>query len=402
MKIFVLSAVYPARYSPKGTTPVVHYFAKEWVALGHEVHVFHTASCFPTLYYILGRPFKKLLDSKLGHLIPTNAPEEYDEVRDGVKISHINIKKGKPHAKFSHTKIYRTFEAICMRVEEEGVPDCFVGHWDNPQLELLNLLKEKFKKPVCLVYHCNEFSYLSKLYGSRTELLVNGIDLVGFRNITAQLNYESLFGKPKHSFICASGVSRQFVEAGRHYTHPFGTVHKFTFVGGLISRKHPVAVIEALALSYKDEPFKITYIGDGNEKEHIQNVFDECHCAGNLTFTGLIPRDEIIGFLKQTDVFVMISKGEIFGLVYLEAMALGCITIASRNEGIDGIIEDGVNGFLCDAGDANELVSIVDKIRKMQPEELTEMSNKAKKTAQEYSDVNVAIKYINELEKLEV
>ena len=42
----------------------------------------------------------------------------------------------------------------------------------------------------------------------------------------------------------------------------------------------------------------------------------------------------------------MISQGEAFGLVYLEAMARGCITIASRGEGFDGIIKDGINGFL--------------------------------------------------------
>ena len=36
---------------------------------------------------------------------------------------------------------------------------------------------------------------------------------------------------------------------------------------------------------------------------------------------------------------------EAYGLVYLEAMARGCITIASRDEGFDGVIKDGINGF---------------------------------------------------------
>lgn len=41
----------------------------------------------------------------------------------------------------------------------------------------------------------------------------------------------------------------------------------------------------------------------------------------------------------------MISRNETFGVVYLEAMAAGCITIASRNVGYDGIIVDRVNGI---------------------------------------------------------
>ncbi|OQA53633.1 MAG: UDP-D-galactose:(glucosyl)lipopolysaccharide-1,6-D-galactosyltransferase [Candidatus Omnitrophica bacterium ADurb.Bin292] len=90
----------------------------------------------------------------------------------------------------------------------------------------------------------------------------------------------------------------------------------------------------------------------------------------------------------------MISESEILGLAYLEAMALGIIPIGSRNEGIDGIIVDGVNGFLCEAGNAEELASIMIKIRKMSREKLNAMSAKAKRTAVAFSDYNVAKQYI--------
>ena len=50
--------------------------------------------------------------------------------------------------------------------------------------------------------------------------------------------------------------------------------------------------------------------------------------------------------MKDADVFIMLSKPETYGLVYVEAMANGCITVASRGEGFDGIIENGKNGFL--------------------------------------------------------
>ena len=63
MKINILSSVYPSDNAPKGTTPVVHYFAKEWVVNGHQVHVFHTESAFPKVYYIIGKLFKKALDT---------------------------------------------------------------------------------------------------------------------------------------------------------------------------------------------------------------------------------------------------------------------------------------------------------------------------------------------------
>lgn len=400
MKIFLLSAVYPANFSSMGTTPVIHYFAKEWADMGNNVHVFHTASCFPQLFYVLGKPVKKILDTKLGHVMPIQAPVEYEEEKDGVIITHLKLKKAKPHGRYSQKQIKLAFLKISSHVEKEGVPDCFVGHWDNPQLELLNLLKAKYQRPVCIVYHSNVFKYLYDIYGKDTENLVKNIDLVGFRNITAQEEYTKLFGAPSKTFIAASGVSKPFIEAGNSFERKIEDIEKFAFVGSLIGRKYPIAVIEALSKSFIDTPFYMTYIGEGKDKSIIQQYYNEHGCKGSLIFTGRIPRNEVIDYLKNTDVFVMISKGEIFGLVYLEAMALGCITIAARHEGVDGIIKDGENGFLCEAGNADELASIITKIRGLSKEELNSISAKAKETANAYTDVVVAERYIQNLKNL--
>ena len=264
-------------------------------------------------------------------------------------------------------------------------------------LELLHLLKESFHRPTCIVYHSNQFAQLFGLYGKETISLVNDIDLVGFRNTTAQADYERHFGKPSHSFIAASGVSRPFLEAGLCYAKDIRKVERFAYVGALISRKYPTIIISALSQSFPNEPFEITYVGEGDARQQIVHLFEKNKCQGKLVFTGRIPRDKVIQYLKWADVFVMVSKRELFGLVYLEAMALGCITIAARNEGIDGIIEDGVDGFLCEAGNTEELASIITRIREMSPEALMDISQKAQKKANDYSDVKVAERYIEAL-----
>ena len=93
-------------------------------------------------------------------------------------------------------------------------------------------------------------------------------------------------------------------------------------------------------------------------------------------------------------VLLMAHLYVVFGLVYLEAMSRGCITIAARNEGMEGIIENGVNGFLCGAGDAEELASIIRHINSLSAVEKQSISDKAKKKATELSDYNVAKRYI--------
>ena len=93
----------------------------------------------------------------------------------------------------------------------------------------------------------------------------------------------------------------------------------------------------------------------------------------------------------------MISEGEAYGLVYLEAMARGCITIASRDEGFDGVIVDGVNGFLCKAGDAGELAAIIRKINAMPPEQKRKISLNAWETAKGLTDYLAAKRYIEDV-----
>ena len=57
MKILILTSEYP---NPNSTfdTPVVHYYTKEWVKLGHEVRVIHFRSVFPSVFYFFSKTFK--------------------------------------------------------------------------------------------------------------------------------------------------------------------------------------------------------------------------------------------------------------------------------------------------------------------------------------------------------
>ena len=78
-------------------------------------------------------------------------------------------------------------------------------------------------------------------------------------------------------------------------------------------------------------------------------------------------------------------------------MAMGVIPIGSRGEGIDGVIIDGENGFLCKPGDVDELKEIIAKIKSLPSNELRRLSANAQKTAQEYSDYNCAYRYIEQI-----
>lgn len=397
MKIFVLTPIYATTTSKQGATPVVHYFTREWVKMGHEVTVFHLEAKYPRLMYWTGRKFQHHLNTKLGIMIPVQRPNDEDYETEGVTVHHRCLKKIIPHSRYSKKQLEKAVSFIAKECERTGVPDWFVGHWDNPQLELLDELKRRYGKPTCLVLHGNEFDY-EKKYGKVGPKLLSNLDVVGYRSKVGQRNYESKYGTPKCSFIASSGVSKAFLLAGAETQKEIQQpVHNFVFVGSLIARKYPSAIVTALSRVYPQGGYKMTFIGDGAEKPVIEEEHQRLGSIGELCFTGRIPREEIIEYLKEADVFVMISIGEIFGLVYLEAMALGLIPIGSRDEGIDGVIRDGENGFLCQAGNVDELTSVINRISQIPREQLQKISENAKKTAFEFSDEGVAKNYLDVL-----
>ena len=101
--------------------------------------------------------------------------------------------------------------------------------------------------------------------------------------------------------------------------------------------------------------------------------------------------------MHEADVFTMVSRDEAFGLVYLEAMIEGCITVGSVQEGIDGIIHNGQNGFLCTAGNPDELAQIYRSIFDMAKDERAAMSRLAYQTARELSNSAVAGRYLRDV-----
>ena len=94
----------------------------------------------------------------------------------------------------------------------------------------------------------------------------------------------------------------------------------------------------------------------------------------------------------------MNSQGEVFGLVYLEAMLANCITVASLKEGMDGIITDGKDGFLVSAGDVEELTERIHSIQSLSYDYARNMSESGYKTACGFTDSAVAKRYLESIE----
>lgn len=396
--ILLFVPIYPADDIQNQSAYITHYFAKEWVSAGYNVKVCQYPSNFPQIVYGISKLIGPLVDSKiLDHVRKYPLKEKFYEL-DGISVSRFPMKKVLPHGKYSHKEINKAVEnTIAWCSQESFNPDIIIGHWVNPALDIMCDLKKRWNKPICLVMHDDGFNFESSHKKTWKEQL-DTVDVIGYRSKAIKESFEKKWGHKDSWFYCYSGVPKSFL--AKEIKKNYETVQSFTFIGSMIQRKYPIANLEALGNSNIPN-WVLHYVGAGKELERVHSLYDKQYSSlGRLIDHGWLSREEVRGVLEETDVFAMISRNETFGLVYLEAMSNGCITVASRNGGFDGIIQDGVNGFLCEAGNSQELKEIFEKIYSLTKQERKRIAEEAIATARKMTDEKVAMDYIHDVERL--
>lgn len=395
-KILVLTSIFPADDLPKTFTPVVYYFVKEWIKMGYSVRVIHNLSIFPVFYYKVASKIIDFVTSVTGTTIPLQCLNKVCRYfYNDVEVIRIPLFKFIPHYKFSTQEVKKNVNQILEYNQRDGfIPDIILGHWGNPQLEMLVLLKEYYKCKSSLVLH-NSFNFTLRLYKKEFYSMINKLDYIGFRSWPLLNEFQYRYPNINNLFICQSGIPSEMLVDISSVQKDFSQgINKFVFVGMLIQRKYPEALVKSIPLADVGSDYSITYIGEGVMKKRITKLIRQLNVKEHVRFLGHISRSQVRQVLLKCDCLVMISKDEAFGLVYLEAMGAGCIVIAAKNEGFDGIIEHGVNGFLCTAGDSDELTKLISHINQLSVQELNLISNNAINTAHLLTDDIVAKNYL--------
>ena len=398
MNILLISLIYPLPTKENKGTSVCHFFTREWVKMGYNVRAVHVNAVYPRPFYWLARLAAERIAAKTGAVVYTKRLEYVEKyVMENVPVMRIPVFKLIPHGKFSSRSVNKAVNAIVTECQQDQfVPDVIIGHFPNPQIEMLSMLKKSYPNAKnCIIMH-GDTAIMTKVYGKRLPSLMKDIDMWGFRSNAILREFEEATGRVEDPFMCFSGIPEVFLT--KENKHTFNEpLHKFVYVGGLVDRKYPERVVDALFKAYPQKDFKIKYIGNGQLASEIEEKAKNYGLSGQVVLLGRIPREQIISEYDSADCMVMISRGEAYGLVYLEAMARGCITIASKNEGFDGVIVDGENGFLCEAGNANELATIIARINSMTPQERMRISENAINTARALTDENAAKLYIDNI-----
>ena len=119
-------------------------------------------------------------------------------------------------------------------------------------------------------------------------------------------------------------------------------------------------VIKVFDIVRKQIPAKLLMVGDGPERHRLEELCRELNACHIVKFLGKVKDTERV--LAASDIFILPSESESFGLAALEAMAAKTPVISTNTGGIPEVNEHGVSGFLSNVGDVNDMAKNALKI----------------------------------------
>lgn len=300
MKILFITDLYPVQENEKTTPRTLYDFVQGFRSLGHYVDVIKPN--FILNSFIRRKPFYKT--GLYNNIYNINYWTPF----------WFNVKR-KLNRKLDYDIVIAHMPSGILFADKLNLP--FVAGIHNSDLTVLTnpLYKIHFKNRLLNALRN------AKGIACRSEVIKNKL-----------LNLYPEF--EQKTFTAPSGVDESIIIEN---LQPLHSPVKVLTCANFKKRKN----IDKVILALKNlEGFELTVIGDGALRKNLEKL------DTNVNFTGALPHNEVIAKMRGSDIFILPSTGETFGMVYLEAMASGCITIGTKDDGVDGIIKNQENGFL--------------------------------------------------------
>jgi len=294
------------------------------------------------------------------HFISSALPTRLTQLNERVRFHEVEMMS---YPLFEHQPYTLALATKMAKVAETENLDLLHVHYAIPHSISAILARESLKPnrylPVITTLHGTDITLVG---ADRSYLPITRYGIVQSDGVTAISHYlkeatrESFqFDDIKviPNFICQHDYARHPVNELRQSLAPAGEpllVH----VSNFRPVKRPVDCVEILSrVLKKGINARLVMVGDGSERTNVEHrarclgAYDQC------VFVGKQPN--IVDYLSASDVLLLPSEQESFGLAALEAMACEVPVIASRVGGLPEVVTDGDTGYLSEVGDVNKM-----------------------------------------------
>lgn len=233
--------------------------------------------------------------------------------------------------------------------------DAVHAHWIVPQgLVLAVALLFSATKPrwICTVHGSDVFALRGAFWSRLRRWIISRADHVVAvseelrRVLVAQTGTETISVIPM-----GADLQEVFVPDGRQRA-----TAELLFVGRLVEGKGLLTLIRALPNIQAIYPaVRLTIIGDGPERERLEEAIISSGVAASVSFVGAIEHSALADHFRRATILVLPSLWEGFGLVVVEALGCACPVVASDLPALRDLLQDGHAGRLFRVGDPKDL-----------------------------------------------
>ncbi len=272
-----------------------------------------------------------------------------------------------------------------------AIPHAYAGYMAKKMLE-----EENIFIPMVTTLHGTDITLVGShpVYKTAVTFSINKSDIV--TSVSASLKEDTLrlfdIRKEIHvvpNFIDIPKKISPFSECPRHLMAD-DNERIITHVSNLRKVKRVTDVIEIFDRIQKKIPAKLIIVGDGPERETCEDLCIKKGIEDKVLFVG--NSNEVDKILCFTDLFILPSEKESFGLAALEAMACGVPVISTNAGGLPEVNIQGVSGYLSDVGNVEEMATNALKILK-DDESLAKFKKNAVESAMVYDTKKVVPLY---------
>ena len=248
------------------------------------------------------------------------------------------------------------------------------------------LLNEDYKKPLIVTVHGmdlqNTIHHNRSCFNAVKRVLEGANQVITVSSKLQRLAYK--VGISANIVVVGNGIPDSII----HKPHACNTDEDLIMVSvsNLIITKgldYNLKAVAALQTKFPNLQYHI--VGSGSEQKNLINLAEELGISDQVSFLGAISHEDVFKKMANCQILSLPSWSEGFGLVYIEAMSQGKPVIGCNGEGIEDVIQHGVNGMLVSPKDVDSLVEAIDFLIS-RPDEANQMGQRARETVmQDYT-----------------
>lgn len=302
------------------------------------------------------------------HFVTYRQPVRLDLLSHGVHFHEVHVPEYplfhyQPYELALSSKLVDTvklFDIDLLHVHY-AIPHAYAGYMAKKMLE-----EEGIYLPMITTLHGTDITLVGKhpFYKTAVNFSINQSDVVTSVSENLKQRTLEIFDIKKEikvvpNFIDKRKYSTSFTDCQRSLMAN-DDERIITHISNFRKVKHIPDVIHIFDRIQKEIPAKLVMVGEGPEKENAEflceqlGIMDKVHFLGNS--------NEIDRILCFSDLFLLPSKSESFGLAALEAMINRVPVISTNAGGIPEVNKHGVTGFLSDVGDVDDMAKNALKI----------------------------------------